>query len=367
MYDNNNNYENLQSDLEKKSKTAILFLTELEDDFNQQLNTTRQKQNEYKNRLLEMEQERSEKERTKTHNYDLFSPIYNRLYDTTQLNLDIEDLQLKLENLIEDQDRLRKKSTNLSDVFECMDFVGTQSYKSDKEENDNLDSNTIDKGIGFLETQENERQRIARDLHDSTVQNLTSIIHKTELCLRLIDIDTVRAKLELATISNTIKTIINDMRDIIYDLKPMSLDDLGLVVTLERYANKIMEAQDIKVIIYSNKEEKEILPVIKITLFRIIQEACHNVIKHAKATLIEISIDYQELEISVSIKDNGIGFDFERQQKNVSEPTSSFGLSIMRERISLLSGTLNIQTKNGMGTIVTISVPITKHKGEKNE
>jgi two-component system sensor histidine kinase DegS len=128
-----------------------------------------------------------------------------------------------------------------------------------------------------------------------------------------------------------------------------------------------MEANDIKVVIQKNAEIKGILPVINLTLFRIVQEACCNIIKHANATIIDIKINYQEHEITVSIKDNGVGFDLELHKKKVSEHSSSFGLSIMRERISLLSGTMDIQSEKRKGTIVTVSVPITKCEGEKNE
>jgi two-component system sensor histidine kinase DegS len=128
-----------------------------------------------------------------------------------------------------------------------------------------------------------------------------------------------------------------------------------------------MEAHDIKVKINHNTEEKGILPVINLTLFRIINEACCNVIKHAKATTIEININYHENEITVSIKDNGIGFDLENRHNNVAEQSSSFGLSIMKERISLLSGTLKIHSENGKGTKVSVSVPIARCEGDKNE
>jgi len=367
MYDNNNTKEEMQSELVENSKIAINFLKDMADEVEAQLNSTLLQQNECKNMLLEREQEISEKERTKTHNYDLFSPNYNKFNDTTQLNSEVEDIQNRIEDLSKEQDLLREKSKHLSSIFQCLNYFDGDSYKKNLEDEDNSYKKAFDKGIELLETQESERQRIARDLHDSTVQNLTSLVHKSELCVRLIDIDTIRAKLELATMSNTIKTIINDMRDIIYNLKPMPLDDLGLIVTLERYANQLMEAQDIKVVIHSNTECKGILPVINITLFRIIQEACRNIIKHAKATIIEIKINYYEKEISVSVKDNGIGFDLERQQRKTSERSSNFGLSIMRERISLLSGTLKIQSENGIGTNVTVSVPITKCEGEKNE
>ena len=224
-----------------------------------------------------------------------------------------------------------------------------------------------DKGLGILEAQEMERQRIARDLHDSTVQNLTSLVHKSELCIKLIDIDSIRAKLELTAMSNTIKTVINDMRGIIYNLKPMSLDDLGLTITVERYANRLMDQNNVQVVVRSNEETKEILPVIKVTLFRIIQEACCNVVKHANASIINIDIRYEEHNIVVSIKDNGSGFNNLELHEDIIEQSTSFGISIMRERIKLLSGSIDIHSAEGKGTIVTIYAPLTICEGDKNE
>jgi two-component system sensor histidine kinase DegS len=199
------------------------------------------------------------------------------------------------------------------------------------------------------------------------VQNLTSLVHKAELCIKLIEIDSIRAKLELNSMSNTIKTVINEMRGIIYNLKPMSLDDIGLTVTLERYAGRLMDLNNINVIVRSNEEPKEIHPVIKLTLFRIIQEACNNVIKHANATAINIDIIYDECLVNVSIKDNGSGFNLNNTHSGGGGHSSSFGLSIIKERISLLSGTVDIKSEKDYGTTVTVSAPLTIYEGDKNE
>jgi two-component system sensor histidine kinase DegS len=79
----------------------------------------------------------------------------------------------------------------------------------------------------ILQTVESERQRIARDLHDSTVQSLTSLTHKTELCLKLMDVDPIRCRLELTSQGKILKDIINELRNMIYNLRPMSFDDIG--------------------------------------------------------------------------------------------------------------------------------------------
>lgn len=322
--------------------------------------------------LKQKENELEERERTQIHNLDLFSPIYNKAQDDKDFITKIEQIKSKINELENEQrqisdksNRLKEAAAILDNVKENVDAPGT--IEGIEEDQDELYNYQV-KGLSILEAQEIERQRIARDLHDSTVQNLTSLVHKSELCIKLIDIDSTRAKLELSSMSHTIKSVINDMRGIIYNLKPMTLDDLGLTVTIERYANRIMDLNNIRVLVHSNEETKEILPVIKLTLFRIIQEACNNVIKHAGASIISINIIYEEHKVTVTIKDNGSGFNINPSgNKEHSTHSSSFGLSIMRERISLLSGTVDIKSEKGIGTIVTVSAPLTYYEEEKNE
>mgnify|MGYP000848137509 CR=1 FL=1 len=364
MSDNNAIFVNDKLSFREKEKSAIHFLENIVGENTVQLQLLQQKKKENTDLILMKQQERTMLQSSNTNNFELFSPNYSSAYNSN-LDTEIKEIEKRQEELTREIEALKEKVSQLSNVSQCIEYLEEESGVCGNEED--AYKRKKDSGIGFLEAQETERQRIARDLHDSTVQNLTGLVHKTELCIKLMDIDPIRARLELVTMSNMIKSVINDMRDTIYDLRPMSLDDLGLVATVERYARQIMKDQELKVVINHNTEDKEILPVINLTLFRIINEACCNTIKHANATLIEINIDYQEKDITVSIKDNGIGFDLEKQKMKTSEQSSSFGLSIMKERTSLLSGTLKIHSENRKGTIVTVSVPITKCKGEKNE
>lgn len=344
-------------------KASINIIKDIVQDYEEKLYSLKIQEKSQINLLLEKEMELAEKERTKVQNLDLFSPIYNKASDSVELIKSIEQLRSQIDGLNEEQNKLNQKIDALKIAVQSIEIknVGETSTKTEFTQNLN------DNRLSILEAQEIERQRIARDLHDTTVQNLTSLVHKSELCAKLIDIDTIRAKLELNTMSNTLKSIINDMRGIIYNLKPMTLDDLGLTVTVQRYANRIMDLNNIQVKVQANGETKDILPIVKLTLFRIIQEACNNVIKHANATLINIDICYEEHKIKVIIKDNGSGFHIEKSQPITMEHLSSFGLSIMRERTSILSGTLEIQSEKGKGTIVTVSVPLTNHEEEKHE
>lgn len=350
-----------QEEKNDEIKASSLLLRDLAVDFEEQLYLVKKDFKINIIKLQEKEQEVKDIEQTKDHHLEMFSPMYKKAFSTKEIEEEIEKIKIHINELEQEQQMLLCKISGLKTASRYLDSF------SENEENSELGKTTEhiqrikEKGLGILEAQEVERQRIARDLHDTTVQNLTSLVHKSELCVKLIDIDTIRAKLELNVMSNTLKMIINDMRGIIYNLKPMTLDDLGLTITIQRYANKITNLNNIHVKVTANDEPNDILPVFKLTIFRIIQEACNNIIKHANATFIYLDLNYEENRINLAIKDNGIGFDINKF--NSSDKVSSFGLSIMKERISLLSGSLEIKSEYGKGTLITVTIPISINEG----
>lgn len=212
--------------------------------------------------------------------------------------------------------------------------------------------------LKFLETQELERQRIARDLHDSTVQSLTGIIYKTELCTKLIDMDTDKCKLELASMSKTLHEIINEMRGLIYNLRPMSYDDMGLDTTIEREISKLKNIDNINIHYKVEGNINDIKSVISLTILRIIQEACNNIIKHAEAKNVYVNLYRNEDELVVTIEDDGNGFDIENLQSMSKDDYSGFGLSMMHERVFLLSGKMEIKSELKKGTKIKVKVPL---------
>ena len=213
-------------------------------------------------------------------------------------------------------------------------------------------------GLKFLETQEMERQRIARDLHDSTVQSLTGMIYKTELCSKLVDTNTERCKQELNNVSKALHDIVNEMRDLIYNLHPMSYDDMGLYTTVKKEFSKLETDGNIELHYHIKGNLNDIKPVISLTLFRIVQELCNNILKHADAKNVDVSFVRKEDNLSITIQDDGKGFRMDKLQNQVREDHSGFGISIMRERIYLLSGNFDIKSSEGEGTRVKISVPL---------
>ena len=335
------------------NRTAELnkFVLDLAYNFEDRLASIEEQKRSILDRMKELDEKISIIMQFNADNTNLFSPN-TKPYNDDEVYSEKEELEQSIRKLEQEADRMKTSREKLKDISELLVM---------KEKPNN------EVGLSILEGQEKDRQRIARDLHDSTVQNLTGLVHKIELCDRLVELDPIRARLELSAATNTIKAIINEIRDIIYNLKPMSLDDLGLAVTIERYAKQLMINNDIKVYVKCNNALEDILPVIKLSLFRVVQEACHNVIKHAMASRIDIDIHYNLDSILITVKDNGKGFNTEKQAKILPDRTSGYGLSIMHERIYLLSGSMSIHSEINKGTIITISVPLTNCRGEKNE
>ena len=170
-----------------------------------------------------------------------------------------------------------------------------------------------------LEIREKERQRIARDLHDITLQNLSHLIHKVELSSLYMDKDIVKAKLELATIEKELRQVIDDMRTIIYNLHPVTLDDLGLKATIEnvisvtnRNYNFFIETE-IEDVSCENK-------IFQLSILRLVQEASCNALKHSNGNKLFVSLKNKENKCVINIKDNGSGFDqndIEKKHANI--------------------------------------------------
>lgn len=320
-------------------------------------------------------------------NAELFTPssVGAKKSRYKKINDEIEQCNLKLVHLQADLEFHLIKKRELENLRDCFCSINEwNTYDIDNQyqnitencllEEDVYDLNSINLnqidssfGISALESYENERKRIARDLHDSTVQNLTNLMYKTELCTKLMDIDSVRAKLELQTMIRTIKGTIADMRNIIYDLRPMSLDDLGLVSTVEKYINEKKSSHNVNIEFKVNEEKYDVLPIINLTIFRIVQEATNNAIKHGKAKKILIDLFYGDDSIALTINDNGIGFNESSPKVSDGKINSGFGLSIMKERVLLLSGQLNIESGNNKGTKIKVVVPIRNYMGDNNE
>ena len=223
-----------------------------------------------------------------------------------------------------------------------------------------LDSLKEDKvtfyGLESLKREELERQRIARELHDSTVQTLTGLVHKCEICSKITEVDPTRAKLELEIMSRLLRETINETRKIIYNLRPMSFDDFGLETTIEKVIDLIRQNTTMAVNLLIRGDKKEIPPVVGLTLVRIIQEGTSNSLKHSLAKRIDVVLNYFEESIGLTIKDDGNGFDT-NVIKEKNDSLNGFGIPMMKERVYMMSGKINIESDSN-GTLINIEVPI---------
>ena len=138
-------------------------------------------------------------------------------------------------------------------------------------------------GIKVIKAQEEERYRLSREIHDGPAQILANVVLKSELCEKLIDINRDKAKQELNSLKEIIRSSLSDVRKIIYDLRPMSLDDLGLVPTVEQLIEQYSRETGIFVEFNVFGSKEKLMPTVELTVFRIIQEALTNIRKHSKA------------------------------------------------------------------------------------
>jgi len=227
----------------------------------------------------------------------------------------------------------------------------------------NISESSVLTGKYFLEMQEKDRQRIAMDLHDNTVQNLTHLIHKIELCSKFMDQDLLRSKLELADISKNLRDTIQGMRDIIYELRPMSFDDIGFTDLMLRLKEQLAgkSKYEISFTISNNLIISDSLMLM--TLYRIINECCWNSIKHSNGTKLEVNVSYENNVITITIEDDGVGFDFDLYINNMNQERSKhFGLSMIRERVLLLSGKISFEKGTVNGTKILIQIPHTEEE-----
>ena len=214
----------------------------------------------------------------------------------------------------------------------------------------------------FFKNQELDRKRIASELHDTSLQDLTHIIHQLELSGLYIDVDPTKAKLELEDISNQLRKVIQDIRNTIFDLRPMSFDDLGLEEAIDEYILFIKKKYNINFITHIDDinylEEKK-----KLSIYRIIQECLMNSAKHSEAKTVNLKLKDLESEIIIIVYDDGVGID---QSKSLVGDNTHYGLAIIRDRINYLNGECSIISDKNKGTYIEVKIPNKKGVSYEN-
>ncbi|MFC7062460.1 sensor histidine kinase [Halobacillus seohaensis] len=208
-------------------------------------------------------------------------------------------------------------------------------------------------GLQIIEAQEEERRRLSRDIHDGPAQALANVMLRSDLVERTFNERGVDEALEeIRNVRKLVRSALYDVRRIIYDLRPMALDDLGLVPTLKKYLPTVEDYNGIAIRFTSLGSERRMESKYEVAIFRLIQEAVQNAVKHAEAKSIEVKYELSENTTNIVIKDDGKGFDPSIKKEK------SFGLMGMRERVDMVNGELHINSTPGKGTIVTIQLPL---------
>lgn len=203
----------------------------------------------------------------------------------------------------------------------------------------------------IVNAQEAERQRLSRQMHDGPAQALSNFILQTEIAMRLLDVNPAQAKEELGNLKASAMGTFQKVRSFIFELRPMMLDDLGLVPTLRKYADAFKEQTGIDVSVTVSGNERRLEPYLEVMIFRAVQELLGNAARHSQATLIKIHLDLGNDVLRVTVDDNGRGFDPESLKES-----GNLGLKLIRERSEMLGGKFEIDSAIGSGAKISFTV-----------
>lgn len=206
----------------------------------------------------------------------------------------------------------------------------------------------------LITAHEDERRRIARELHDEAGQALTALILNLEMAERSTTI--LGEQQRLARLRGIAEDTLRELRKLIYDLRPTILDDLGLAAAIRWYVKESVEPQGLQVEMRLNGLEQRLPHYIETAVFRIVQEAFNNIVKHASARRASVDVTYANGQVHLAIADDGRGFDLETIPRGQSR--RGMGLMGMRERAEILGGTLKVISQPRVGTRVEAVIPV---------
>lgn len=249
----------------------------------------------------------------------------------------------QLEKLQNDKSHLEKYKTVLEKMTSAGSDASGVSGSSSKETMSGIEM--------IVNAQEAERQRLSRQMHDGPAQALSNFILQTEIAMRLLDVNPAQAKEELGNLKASAMGTFQKVRSFIFELRPMMLDDLGLVPTLRKYSDAFKEQTGIDVSVTVSGNERRLEPYLEVMIFRAVQELLGNAARHSQASLIKIHLDLGNDLLRVTVDDNGRGFDSESLNES-----GNLGLKLIRERSEMLGGKFEIDSAVGSGAKISFTV-----------
>ncbi len=256
----------------------------------------------------------------------------------------------QLEKLQSDQRNLTRYLDLLSSTLEITDHAEYESAVLEEE------GSAQPLVVRIIEAQERERLRLSQQMHDGPAQALTNLILQAEICERLFDMDAERARAELAELKSAVAATFQVVKGLILNLRPMMLDDLGLMPTLRRYVDSFSDNSGVNANLMITGKERRIESHKEVTVFRLVQQLLNNAIEYGRASSVQIGLDMGESLIRVSVEDNGSGFELGDMLN--SPDADRLGLATMRERVEMLGGQIHFDSGLGRGTKVGFDLPI---------
>ncbi|MBI3176710.1 MAG: sensor histidine kinase [Chloroflexi bacterium] len=261
----------------------------------------------------------------------------------------------QVEKLQGDQGHLKRHADHLQKVLEALGGLAPGSLTPGGAASGGGQSAGADVVIRIIDAQEVERQRMSRAMHDGPAQSLTNFVLQAEIVQRLFDSNPEQARAELKNLKSTATTTFQRVRDFITELRPMMLDDLGLVPTIRRYVRAFEEKSGITTQLTVTGDERRFESHREVLAFRAVQELLNNARTHAQCTQVKVTVDVDEAQMRGAVEDNGKGFDVESA---LAPGQKHIGLSTLKEKVELLGGHLEIGSTSGQGTRATVELPV---------
>ncbi len=251
----------------------------------------------------------------------------------------------QLEKLQGDQAHLERYKGMLERLKNAVSSGADNGGKSDRSATSSVEM--------LVNVQEAERQRLSRQMHDGPAQALSNFILQTEIAMRLFDVDASQARNELGNLKVAAMSTFQKMRNFIFELRPMMLDDLGLAPTIVRYAAMFKEQAGVEVSATIIGNDRRMESYVEVMVFRAMQELLSNAVHQNQANLVKIQLDMRGTLVKLSMDDNGKGFDTDALAKE-----TNLGLKLIKERTEMLGGAFEINSSPGKGARVTLSIPV---------
>ncbi len=264
----------------------------------------------------------------------------------------LEKFEANYEHLQQEQNILSQVLGGLQGVDMLVDDNADGDSESDSRGTINI--------VRIVEAQEDERLRLSRQMHDGPAQSLTNFILQAEICQRLFDRNPERAADELGSLKTAASVTFQKVRDFIFDLRPMMLDDLGVVPTVRRYVDSFRDKNDIETELDIIGEERRFESHREVMIFRSIQELMGHARDFATASQLKIRLDTSESIIKIAVQDNGRAVDaeaiFSDDETHVDDSRSR-SLMALKERFDLVGGNMSINSNESDGTLVRLELP----------